>query len=150
MTKRLTITIPDELAAEIEALKNRENLSKICRSALQKEIEKYKRIASTIGDKKAIIQRLRDERDQLLRNYYDEGYKSGLEDAENLEYSDFIFLERGLGKINEDTFFDKFGAILDEYYRNYEEADPDFQRGSFVSGWVDGVNSFFKAVKEEL
>ena len=63
---RISISLPDSLLAKLEPIKDRVNISQLCREALEQRVASYERAANRNGkdlDMDALLLRLRGERD---------------------------------------------------------------------------------------
>ena len=63
---RISISLPDNLMAKLEPIKDGLNISQLCREALEQRVAAYERAASRNGnelDLDALVHRLRGERD---------------------------------------------------------------------------------------
>ena len=64
---RISISLPDSLMKKLEPIKNRINVSQLCRDALEQRIASYERAANRNGqelDLGALVKRLQGERDR--------------------------------------------------------------------------------------
>ena len=63
---RISISLPDQLIAKLEPIKDGINISKLCREALEQRVAAYERVSDRHGqelDLDALVHRLRGERD---------------------------------------------------------------------------------------
>ena len=62
---RISVSVPEELLARLEPMKEQIDVRQVCRDALERRIQTYERAATVQADTldlEALIERLRDER----------------------------------------------------------------------------------------
>jgi len=85
---RTTISLPDDLVERIRVLKDRINVSELCRTALTHRVELYEK-ALAAGDETrrlSIIARLREERRPSIERSREWGHRAGLAWSEHASY----------------------------------------------------------------
>jgi post-segregation antitoxin (ccd killing protein) len=86
MAQRINISIPDELHAELEKWREQLNVSGICQEALRKEVARLEAVATAGGDLDAVVKRLRAEKDEWEKHWYEVGIQLGHEWARRAPY----------------------------------------------------------------
>ena len=94
-----------------------------------------------------VIERLSTEKEEYDRQYFDEGYQAGLEDAKEMSYEEIAeVLSSGSYVCKTDAWdsccADKVGDLQHE--------DTMFNCQSYAEGWVDGIREFLKSVENKL
>jgi len=154
MTRRVNISIPDNLYERLQAIKDKINVSKLCQEALLSEVQIAELRPS--GDEEAIIARLQEEKKKYHQEYYDYGKKEGLQNAKNLSFSDF----KALDKISEEVARNsgcEIGAILDKTFdwvckveAELSDKERFFDSSLYWKGWVDGALEFWDGIKDKV
>ena len=137
MSKQLTITVPDDLNDRLQNL----NVSSICQQALSQAIVIEEIKLGDLPDMDKLIERLKIEKLQYVESWKAQGLKAGMEDALELNYDTFTRLEE-TQEIDEDTRY-----YLEEQHFEYLE-HPN--KEMYIKGWVEGVLSVWKSVKDTL
>lgn len=110
-----------------------------------------------------LVERLRTEKQVLLKKVRQEGYELGIRSASKLSYKDFQHFERvqPLATSLDEDVLEYLWDYLDT--RGYSQAahihDADFahllevspqSRILFSQGWIDGVLSIWEMIKEQV
>jgi Arc/MetJ-type ribon-helix-helix transcriptional regulator len=161
MSKKITVSVPDELHQKMTEWRESFNFSKIFQKAvsnmIQRKEEFQKRLRSNI-DMAAIAERLRREKLASQTESSELGKKEGVKWARSAHYKE---LQYALGWLpdknpqrNEvigDYFADLF-AKRNELQGNSPQGDiesSEFVR-NFLSGWKEGVDAFWNEIKDKL
>ena len=90
---RTTISLPDSLVTRLEPLRDRLNVSEVCRTALEKTVNTYERIQQTLSTEDRmtrVVERLKLQRQEPLDASYDMGLEHGEAWAiDNASYQQF-------------------------------------------------------------
>lgn len=170
MAQRINISIPDELHAELEKWREILNVSGICQEALRKEVARLEAVATTNEDIDAVVQRLRAEKDEWERQWYEVGAQLGYEWGRRARYQRLLeavghaapedvvgfltgFSEGDLMTLDQvekalDVYPSIRHVLTDEVagfvrLREYNEA-------RLREGWKKGVTDFWNQVKDAL
>lgn len=123
----------------------------------------YEEIKQKSASDETLVDRLRTEKQVLLKKVQQEGYELGIRSASKLSYKDFQHFERvrPLAASFDEDVLDYLWDYLDG--RGYPETarihDPDFahlldvspqSRVLFSQGWLDGVLSVWTMIKEQV
>jgi post-segregation antitoxin (ccd killing protein) len=157
MAQKVTITIPDDLAKRLDAVTERFNVSRVCQEALANEVERRELIAKGNETMEYIVKRLKAEKAQCDKEYFDSGRKDGVTDAKKMSYSD---LREVVNTFSDLRATDQTAEIMYQtsiwdnwlYDQVTEIANDDgaFSREMYLQGWVDGVLTFWREVKNQL
>jgi hypothetical protein len=139
MSKRLNISVSDELALRMEPLKGEFNVSKVCANAIDKEVTMQENIQSAFGEGEysEVISRLRrdlEERNQRSRellssDVYDFGKK--LVETEELSVIEMI-AEDGIQGFRDEL--EQIGGLDNYDLRSYlEDPLPQDERNQRIS-----------------
>jgi predicted CopG family antitoxin len=143
MTKRLTISITDELYDDLQMVKDKINVSQIASEALarQVEIEKMRLSPKDIDE---LVERIRLQHQKESQKWEKAGFECGLEEALSLDLEHFRTLENGGSP-------EDFGAPWWIKFRE-ESRVPDEPPAinAFEKGFIKGCLSIWGQVKEEL
>lgn len=123
----------------------------------------YEEIKQQFAADECLVERLRTEKQVLLKKVQQEGYELGIRSASKLSYKDFqhFVRVRPLAASLDEDVLEYLWTYLDT--RGYpEEArihDPDFahllevspeSRILFSQGWIDGVLSVWEVIKDQV
>jgi hypothetical protein len=154
MATKLTITIPDELAAELKPWRDRMNISKTCAAAIEAKISTLAGLPDgsnglTHLDFVGLVSRLRAEKRQLHEADYQAGYTRGLQVAEGCTYSDFLYY----GELATSGRAVAFEDLTDD---DREELSYGLQDGTvtdaqaYARGLVDGLMVVWDKVRTKI
>jgi post-segregation antitoxin (ccd killing protein) len=158
MAKKLTITIPDELAERLAPWRERMNLSRICSAALEREVAARAELADEVREFAALIARLRAQKPAPLRRDYQAGLDSGVAYAkaeatyqEFVRYEDLWQMAQALGEQAE--------AVAGDWELPPAEGRRlvDLRRRGLVEdgavyrlGWLDGLMAVWYRVEGKV
>lgn len=178
MTKRINISIPEDLHAELDNWRDQLNVSGICQEALEKEVGRLKAVATAGEDLDSVVKRLRAEKDEWERQWYERGIQLGREWAKQARYQRLLAWQ-GRNQPPPDDLLDllvapvagtgwrKFGISLHERERLVDayptldhillEYEPgrgvrirEYNAGRLTAGWLKGVRDFWNEVEDAL
>lgn len=151
------MTIPDNLYARLQAVKEKLNVSAVCQKAIEQVVFLEEIKMKALSPKEKVIERLRLERQKGEQEWFDCGRTDGLKDAQDLSYDDFqeiwdLYqskdeLERSDAWIELHQFPEDFHELLQgriEYY------SPKPIEDIYLAGWIDGVTEFWDEIKDEI
>lgn len=150
MTKRVTISISDELAERLEPWRSRINVSRVCAEALAKQVAVLEDLPKEVLELQEVISRLRQEKPESQGTDKRIGFEDGLAFARDCSYRE---LKRNVQAVDElrGTPFgfelpEDSKADLTERIQDGEviEAEP------YVDGWVRGLMQFWGIVKGKI
>jgi len=161
MSKKITVSVPDELHQKMTEWRESFNFSKIFQKAvstmIQRKEELQKRMRSNM-DMAAIAERLRREKLESQTESSELGRKEGARWARSAHYKE---LQYALGW-HPDTQ-PRRDEILGGYFTDLFAADQELKRiapegdkesnefiRTFLSGWKEGVEVFWNEIKDKL
>jgi hypothetical protein len=162
VSKRVTIAVPEPLFDRLQPVKHHINISAICQEALDMAIT-HEELKHQFASDECLVERLRTEKQVLLKKVQQEGYELGIRSASKLSYKDFQHFERvrPLADSLDEDVLEYLWDYLDS--RGYPEAarlqDADFahllevspqSRILFSQGWIDGVLSVWEMIKDQV
>lgn len=124
---------------------------------------KHEELKLQVASEDNLVERLRTEKQVLLKKVHQEGYELGIRSASQLSYSDFQHFERVrplVASFDEDvleylwSYLDTRGypteaRIHDADFAHLLEVSPQ-SRILFCQGWIDGVLSVWDNIKAEV
>ena len=161
MTQRISVTLPDDLSARLDAVKGAFNVSGVCQEALEREVSRQELMAQEGGELAVTIKRLRAEKRKYDECYEDVGYQEGYRDAQRLSYDELVELvdahtvaksEPSLDPWSPDIVYNLnlWAERLEQNVKDQEREDPRFSRDAFVYGWLQGVMALWDKVKDKI
>lgn len=161
MTQKITLSIPDRLHEKLNEWRSSFNLSKMFQDALSDAIEKKEVLSKKLSeefDMTQIINRLQQEKEQWLKNFYNAGRKRGFGWAQGAHYQDLLYVldcndtcNSGQEIVRNSRFKAYFKDLYDAYdlTRYAQKGGVDHEK-KFLQGWFDGVNAFWNEVREYI
>ena len=161
MTHRISVTLPDDLSARLDAVKGAFNVSGVCQEALEREVSRRELVGGEPGELADTIKRLRAEKRKYDNRYEDDGYQRGYTDAQTLSYDELVEFVDAHGVGQSEPSLDEWSPDivynlglwserLKPGVKDREGEDPRFSRDAFVCGWLKGVIALWDAVKDEI
>jgi len=168
VSRKYTLTVPDDQVEKIEQWKSRLNLSEVFRNAVERKIGALEaHEAKKEEDMEAIIERLRSERREGVGTAKEAGRAEGLSWAknahfENLRYAadTFDLVPDGTNYVFEGTLLND--PVLSEYFKEVLNRPPYQLEGrdrwdslgqmedAWIDGWKEAVDEFWGTVSERL
>ena len=161
MTKKITISVPDNLHSKMEKWKDSFNFSRVFQEAIREKInrkEEFKRrLKEGRFDMEATIERLRGEKKEAALKLSDQGKNDGFMWAKNAHYLDIqaaLQWRGGDGELPDQK--DLRNEIID---RIHNDPDLGFEGNSWemddvtarwAEAWVEGVQEFWKQVEDKI
>jgi hypothetical protein len=159
MTKKVTLSVPDELHEKMDKWRASINFSKVFQKTINSIISKKedfdKRLAED-ADFFNILTRLKKEKEDLEEKYKQIGKKLGLEWSKAAHYSDLIYALK-LNTKTDPTKDERLGTYFkeiiskDPYLKTkkiIDEKNNDISR--LISGWKESVNEFWQNIKDKV
>jgi Arc/MetJ-type ribon-helix-helix transcriptional regulator len=161
MSKKITVSVPDELHQKMTEWRESFNFSKIFQKAvatmIQRKEEFRKRLRSNI-DMAGIAERLRREKQESQTESSELGKKEGVKWARSAHYKELRYALTWLpeeppqrNEVLGDYFSDLFsaGGELQQIAPENSNESSEFVR-SFLSGWKEGVEAFWDEIKDKI
>lgn len=160
MAEKITIALPEELFKRLQAVKDRFNISGVCQEALAAKIEIEELYMKGSEKMEDVIGRLKAEKKELEKEWYDTGFKDALENAKKMSYAELkeIFGVHAYDQEAQLSYADyvyntdllKHNDWLCKKVEELEEENGDFSEEQYLNGWVTGVLKFWDEVSEKL
>lgn len=178
MAKRVTISVSDDLYEKMQKWKDSLNFSGIFQEAISSRIEKkekyenFKQQTKEDLDMDKTIERLKKQKAESQKEFFEAGKKDGYEYAKNMDYDDFQYVlqyettnelldrERnvfGYDPFKGDGFFEEYllGTFKDDELMGWEETHPGYYFPNeyfreWESGVKEGIIDFWNEIKDKL
>lgn len=177
MSKIISISIPEDLYKKLQKVKDRLNVSQLCKNAINEAVVfEEARESININVMKA---RLKKERLEFAKKYLEKGMIDGVKDAKKLSYENLLYIDADdkddlsvQGIHIEDLFYDFASEETKENIKNLinftgdpEESDAEkeeyrdvqaweygfeYFEDVYYGGWVKGVKRVFNRIKDDL
>lgn len=162
MSKKITISVPDELYDKMKEWKSSFNFSQVFQNAMTGLIKKKeafrKRVAEDF-DFASIVSRLKEEKIEVENNFQEAGKNDGFKWCTTAHYSDLRYaltIIPGENLFNDEKLGDYFSATFERYKKVVtakgilaQNRFNDFTR-KYVEGWKEGVEYFWSEVKDKI
>ncbi len=162
MTKKVTISVPEELYEKMAKWRSSLNFSKIFQKAIAGMIqskEEFQKKIKTDLDISDIIERLKKEKLETEINYRENGKKDALEWFKTAHYCDILYALKWVPN-DEPTKDEKLGdyfthlfsknrvlSFATPYNKNFN-MDDSLQK--YIAGWKEGVQEFWNEIKDKI
>ena len=150
---RISISIPDELMAKLEPIKDGINISQLCREALERRVDAFERAAGHEAlDLDGLVKRLRDERSMEESKFEDLG-----KDNAGRWLSVVSYLElKNVAEIPSSSNLPKYklpSAAFKTMKQDMAEANVSCEGGQAVAyktAWLDYVRTVWARVGNQI
>jgi hypothetical protein len=160
MTKKITISVPDELHEKMEKWKESFNFSKVFQSAISVEIEKKEHFIMKLENDKSLEEILNDGNYETQEGQFQAGKEFGFAYAKTLRYHELKGYEKYiegwnkkdreiLDRINYDldimSIFDSMGLVREA--TNFKEVELEkkiYLSNAFDYGFITGIMEFIQ------
>ncbi len=162
MTRKITISVPDELYEKMNQWRASFNFSKIFQKAIAAMIHKKEEFQSKIKEEfdfTAVIERLKKEKLEIESNYFETGKKDALEWLKTAHFKDILYALKWepTESFSSDETLGEYFAHKVKIFCQYGLAEMNSQCGKanvivqkYLAGWQEGVREFWNAVKDEV
>jgi len=145
MSKNITISVSDDLYERIQAVKESITVSGTCQQALENEVSMQELLKK--GKKMSTIEKLRKQKETYDQQYFAQGKKEGIKDAEGLDYEELLeVVNCGNGIYKTDVYYNVLKDELEEKSKD----DSAFNEEKYIEGWIEGVTEFYDSIKDQL
>jgi len=170
VTKKITISVPDELHEKMEKWKDSYNFSRVFQEAIGEKIQRKEAFQERLKgdpDMEAIVERLKQEKLSLETDRHESGKNDGLRWAKSADYEDLQYVlgwnpdndSWNHGKLPHDLH--EQNESLDDYFNEIIESDslleydsytgePTSHLTEYVAGWTEGVAEFWNEIESKL
>jgi post-segregation antitoxin (ccd killing protein) len=146
--KKVTITVPDDLAERLDPWRDRMNISKVCSRAISQEIKDLEGTSQWSDEFGLVVDRLRFEKAGGNWRDYNRGYERGLEYA--LELAGLAEFEWAAEQTSDEagpkTLPSEAETRLDRLIQDGRVDD----QASYRKGWLTGMLEVWDEVKDRL
>jgi hypothetical protein len=167
MSKKVSITMSDELYERLSKVRDNFSISGICQEALDREI-KIEELAKKESNEETIIARLRLEKEKLQLSSRQEGQQIGIINAKSMPYTeirafvdlkDLYYYEKEEDYEEGETIKSLIAHLCTPLPKEKEQEFEDYFRGirwegkdlrQYFIGFVNGVVSFYESIKEKI
>ena len=152
---RISISLPDSLMKKLEPIKDRINVSQLCREALEQRATAYERAASQNGqdlDLAALVLRLRGERDQYGGKFEQLGKNNAatwLNTASYLEIHNIVSPDYSGGMYKYKLPPSAFNTMKQDMQRVRLSCDGP-QAVVYKTAWLDYVKAIWSEVVDRM
>ncbi|MFC1741853.1 hypothetical protein ACFL3V_04930 [Nanoarchaeota archaeon] len=147
---KISIHIPDETLERVRMYKDQLNISKICSTALLREVETISNVPPMVEETRKLIDRLAKETQKKHIESFNLGVKLALAQMSKVTYEQLRFW----GSM---VFSEKQRLILPEELENYlekvsleKQMSHPLHRPSFSKGWLSVMKRTWKTVKDKI
>jgi hypothetical protein len=143
---RLNITVPDELYERVERWRDRINLSRICKEAIARELDKLEQVPDEVRSMHEALTRLGREKAKADRVSFRQGVFDGLEWARGAEYAQLKrWGERAGSGASEEALRSPAAEAASKH-----KDDPAWDARPYADGWMAGVQQFWQRARTNL
>lgn len=179
MSKRITLSVRDELYGKMQKWKDSLNFSGIFQEAIssrikkKEEYENFKQKTKEDIDMNKVIEKLRKQKEGAYKDYFEKGKKHGFEYAQSMDYVDFQYAlqyettNMVMSKdyvIDYNPFYNEDESELKAHMREEFEkdrlmdwVDPDARNVipneyfcEWEEGFIEGIQEFWNEIKDKL
>ena len=172
LTKKVTLSMPDDLHEKMLEHKHKFNFSKIFQEVISEKIrakEEFKARLKEAPDMEEIIERLKAEKLETINDLYENGKNDGLEFARSASYGDLIQVvnEKPMNESNEvlgnwdptSSENELLGDVYSQAFEDYELLGMIQTRYGFIpneffakweAGFFEGVREFYYEIKDKI
>lgn len=162
MSKKITISVPDELHDKMKEWKASFNFSQVFQTTMIGLIKRKEAFQKRISDEldfSSIVARLKEEKFEFENNFLEEGKKDGFEWCKTAHYGDLQYalaVDSDKNLFNDEKLGDYFNTVLDRYKKMLVVSGKIAQHRynefntNYVDGWKEGVEFFWNEVKDKL
>lgn len=160
---KITISVPDELYEKMQEWKSSLNFSKVFQNAVSGMIQKKEALTSKIRnemDFPSIVDRLKKEKIDFELNVKEWGKKDGIEWCKTAHYHELQYALSWIAPYKNPDQDEELGDYFSHMFKKYkkqitasgkkaQDAVIDFSE-KYLKGWKEGVELFWKEVKDKL
>ena len=155
MMPRISVSLPDELMARLEPVKDRINVSQECREALERRIASFERLAEQQNgdiDMPELVERLREERTLVEGRFEQLARTNAARWLSTAGYSEFKLVVDGRAAVDVETYrLPK--AAFKQMKKDVEEArlgSNGVHATAYKTAWLDYVGSIWSEVVDQV
>lgn len=164
MSKKITVSVPDDLYEKMREWRSTFNFSKVFQHAMANMIQKKENLQKKISeeiDLSAVIDRLKREKMEFESNIVENGKKDGVEWSKTAHYSEIQYAlnwdpETSEHPVKDERLGDYFTQVFNHYRERLAATGRQAQSRlnemskKYLDGWKEGVELFWNEVKDKL
>ncbi len=162
MSKKVTISVPDDLYEQLGKWRESFNFSKIFQNAISGVIQKKEDFQKKIKEEldiSSIIERLQKEKLELEKNFRDIGKIDGLEWIKTAHFREIKYAlnwKPGHNPLSDETLGDYFSQIFKSDHFQSGLNIPNLQDNfnefttKYIDGWKEGVHEFWNEIRDKI
>jgi hypothetical protein len=173
MVKRITVSVPDELHEKMETWKNSFNYSKVFQEAISSAIQKKVEFKNRLKEKttmEQVIERLKQEKTESNKDWFDQGKLDALDWAKAASYEDLLYAinwepmnsigatvssydptqDENLGGYFQDILEIEYKDVMRMIETGNYNYIPNDIFAAWEEGWVEGVSEFWGEIKNKI
>ncbi len=162
MAKKVTISVPDELYERMKEWRSSMNFSQVFQRSISNMIRKKEALRHKIHeelDLANVVERLKREKAEFEANFMEEGKRAGLEWSRTAHYRELQYAlgwTPGKNPFKDEHLGDYFSHVLkkqsDRFSITGRIAQKRFEEfiDKYLSGWKEGVETFWDEVKDKM
>ena len=162
MSKKVTISVPDDLYEKMSEWRESFNFSKIFQNAISSVIQKKESFQQKFKeelDLSSIIERLKKEKLELEKNFREIGKKDGLEWIKTAHFKEIQYVlnwKPGRNPESDETLGDYFSQVFnsERFFEglNLSQLQENFSEfsGRYIDGWKEGVLEIWNEIKDKI
>ncbi|MCG8473393.1 MAG: hypothetical protein MI742_16260 [Desulfobacterales bacterium] len=162
MTKKVTISVPDELYERMKAWRSTMNFSQVFQRSIGSMIRKKEALQQKIHDEfdlTSVVDRLRREKAEFEANFVEEGKRAGLEWSRTAHYRELQYALAWTPSKNpfkDEHLGDYFSQMLKTESERFAITGRMVQKrfqefiDTYLLGWKEGVEIFWNEVKDHV
>lgn len=164
MSKKITVSVPDDLYEKMREWRSTFNFSRVFQHAMANMIHKKETLQKKISeeiDLSSVIDRLKREKIEFENNIAENGKKDGVEWSKTAHYTDLQYAlnwepANEENPVKDEKLGDYFSQILNTYKERLASTGRQAQTRlnelskKYLDGWKEGVELFWDEVKDKL
>jgi hypothetical protein len=162
MSRKVTISVPDDLYDQMSKWRSSFNFSKIFQQTIRGVIRKKESFQKLITDEidlSAIVDRLKKEKQEIEKNFREIGKLDSLEWIKTAHFKDIHYVLNWQPPVNpftDETLGEYFAHALkrDRLKKrfNLSHIQDNFHEFTvkYLDGWKEGVHDFWNEIKDKL
>lgn len=162
MAKKVTISVPDELYERMKEWRSTMNFSQVFQRSISSMIRHKEALRQKIHDEldlSSVVDRLKREKAEFEAGFVEEGKRAGLEWSRTAHYRELQYAlgwTPGKNPLADEHLGDYFSQVLKKHSERFATTGRMAQKriqeftATYLSGWKEGVESFWNEVKDKV
>jgi hypothetical protein len=153
--KRYTVSLPDEVAEELEKWREELSISELFKRGVQAEIQRKQWLSNKVEDEamEQTIERLREQKKSSMERWRDQGRKDALEVISNSTYEEIEYIAtvyEPCGDFDHRSCFPTKDDVWGESFEVYMDESPQLKSGKVWEAWEEGFIEAMREVYEQI